>query len=319
VLLDRRFDVSLKIVPPGNQAISHTLGQMVAYAKDPQTLVEARRYALYITKGSKSRYERVKRLFSWARKNVEYVNDIHGIEHVQDPVFILEKAFSRNPQEKALSAGDCDCHAVLLAVMCISLGIPARYTVTEDKKNPGSATRPNWAHVHAEAFANNEWIPMDTSMWFVDYDRRVPGRRSYIKIPFASEAGSVGEERFIPFEKNKNLGWAQVVTAGIRSVADITKALINQGIAKDTIEAQELALRLKSEVQERYLTTKAELDAEIVKLALEMKNRDKLERESAEKFRKKSLTDTIVTVTLALGALGAIMFSEEIKKLWTTE
>lgn len=326
MLVDRRYDVSLKIVPQGSGAISHTLGQMISYAKDPQTLLEARRYALFITKGSKTRYERAKRLFEWVRKNVEYVNDIHGIEHVQDPIFILEKAFSNDPRERALAAGDCDCHAVLMATLCISMGIPARYTVTEDSKSPGSAFDPNWAHVHAECQVNKKWIPLDTSMWFVDFDNRVPGRRSYIPIPFASEPGNVGSQRKIPFETtieetpaDRNLGWAQVASAGIRSVADISKALINKGIAKDMVEAQELALRLKADVQERYLTTKAELEAEVVKLALELKSREKAELESAKKFRQKSLWDTMLTATVAFGALGAIMFSEELKNLWTTE
>ena len=85
-------------------------------------------------------------IFDYIQKNISYVKDPIDIEVIQEPVITLK-----------LKAGDCDDHAVLVASMFESVGVPSRFVVV------GRDVQ-NFQHIYTQVLIKNRWLAVDTTL-----------------------------------------------------------------------------------------------------------------------------------------------------------
>jgi hypothetical protein len=111
-------------------------------------------------------------IFQWVRSNIRYVNDPIGIETVQSPEITLR-----------LKAGDCDDHAVLVAALAMSIGIPARIVVIGSDAD-------HFEHVFAELKTDRSWQPADTTR----------------TVPYGTAAPYLGAKKIFEFSESEGLG-----------------------------------------------------------------------------------------------------------------
>lgn len=84
------------------------------------------------------------------------------------------------------TVSQCDDHTALNMALLGSIGIATRAVVSEDPTRPGSSNLPMWAHIFCEALvrknpkSQRQWVPVDSSMWFLDFGKKVGGRSTTI-------------------------------------------------------------------------------------------------------------------------------------------
>lgn len=90
--------------------------------------------------------------FNWVQMNVTYENDPIDIEHITYPSKMIQEKL-----RDGYTSGDCDDHALLLASLLLSVGVPARFKVIS--QDPLS----DYHHIYIEAFDDSigKWIPLD--------------------------------------------------------------------------------------------------------------------------------------------------------------
>ncbi len=106
-----------------------------------------RRLADEIVKEGESDYEKVKRIYQWITKNVNYS-------------YVREYGTYENISEFVATSlrGDCGFHSLLFITLCRIAGIPAKW-------QSGWFTTPKFASPHdwAEVYIDNKWMPVDCS------------------------------------------------------------------------------------------------------------------------------------------------------------
>jgi transglutaminase-like putative cysteine protease len=115
------------------------------YRRDP----DVRAVALGIVRsvpGHKNHSGNVRALHGWVQRNIQYVQDVRGVETVQTPPKTLE-----------YSQGDCDDQATLLATLVESIGYRVRFAAI--KTNPFAP----FCHVYSEVNLGTRWIPLETT------------------------------------------------------------------------------------------------------------------------------------------------------------
>lgn len=166
--------------------IAETVAVILALAGDPRPEVapNVRSMALWICHqaGATTDYQRVQAIFKWLRDHIQYVRDPSYREFVQPPLDLI----TEGARQSHMAAGDCDDFATLAGALCGSLGIPYRICLSEDPSNR-SPGEPWWAHVYCEALVKKKptdrdkfWIPLDASMFFLNFGERVLGRTTHI-------------------------------------------------------------------------------------------------------------------------------------------
>ena len=140
-------------IPDGVAGVRATLELMAKLARAGKKQLPVRLAALQITQRLPQRgySEEVAALHAFVRDRIRYVQDVRGVETLQDPVRTLQ-----------LRAGDCDDKSVLLAALLESIGHPARFVAVGFR--PGE-----WSHVYVETRAGlrgrrgrSIWLPLET-------------------------------------------------------------------------------------------------------------------------------------------------------------
>lgn len=142
------------------KSLDHTLEQMKALVQNYRGNLEIRQKAVDITQDVKADartgfpnrrdyHALAEAVYSWMKRNIQYVRDPYQIELLQSPIRTLQ-----------LKYGDCDDHSILAAALLSSLGVPTRFKVV--KTDP---TQPdNFTHVYVEYNATGQWRAFDPTL-----------------------------------------------------------------------------------------------------------------------------------------------------------
>lgn len=101
-----------------------------------------------------------KTLFEFVRSRVRYVRDVHEVETLTAPVFVLERM-----------CGDCDDKSTLLASLYEAIGFPTRFVLAGYH---GDA----FEHVYLQVLVGNTWVTADPTMNEA-FGWEAPGARVY--------------------------------------------------------------------------------------------------------------------------------------------
>ena len=145
---------TLQAISDGPAGIQQTLKHMRTAVRnavrDPNQIV--RNEAIAITRGIRSKDfpAEVRAIYDWVTDNIRFVKDPRGVETVATPQKTLE-----------LGAGDCDDQAVLICSLLESVGHPCRFHAVGFM--PGILS-----HVFAETKIGPRWVPLETTVSWID-------------------------------------------------------------------------------------------------------------------------------------------------------
>ena len=134
-------------IPDGDNGTKATLELMKKMIETGKKDVNNIQLARQITQRlpEKDKVGEARALFDFVRKNVRYVNDIRGVELLQDAEVTLRR----------LGSGDCDDHTIALGTLLEIVGTPTRIVAMK----PVGA---DWyTHVYLDALLNDTWVHMD--------------------------------------------------------------------------------------------------------------------------------------------------------------
>lgn len=288
-------------IPPGPQGIAATVERLAGMVFSIPDQEFYRAAAVHVTRqAGNTRQDRAKAIYDFIRRRVRYVHDPHVYEHVTHPRKTLKRAFDNDPD----NAEDCDGHAVVVAALCQSVGIPVRFVLTEDPEapNPDPSDVPWWAHIHAEARTENGWIPLDTALgrepWNVPFNHAVHGRRCEIELEGFSPQ-SLG-----PITKRPKLAGLDPISSMIVAIKDIGVSLIQGDASKKVAAVEKQMQRESAEIQLKYAETVAELESEERRLQeerLALQAAEVAHGRALERARLVSLGVSVGVATLGLG------------------
>jgi Transglutaminase-like superfamily len=87
-----------------------------------------------------------KTLFEFVRSRVRYVRDVHEVETLTAPIFVLDRM-----------CGDCDDKATLLASLYEAIGFPTRFVLA-------GYNGKNFEHVYLQVLVRDAWVNADPTM-----------------------------------------------------------------------------------------------------------------------------------------------------------
>jgi len=120
-------------ISPGRQGTKDTLRIMRRMIDQYKRCPYIRKLSVRIIQqaGAKnSPLEKLRALWNWTKRNIDYVSDIAGVEYIQAPRKLIESG-----------AGDCDDMAVLIGSMAESVGLPVQLKAVKLRG------RDNFSHV----------------------------------------------------------------------------------------------------------------------------------------------------------------------------
>lgn len=168
-------------IQDGEMGIAQTVAAMIALSHDPETTQEIRDMALWIINnaGATTEMQKAEAIYNWMVDRVAYNRDPVYREFVQPPINLLRLSFENYPgPPPSQSAGDCDDHATAIAALLSAAGFLTRFVVTAE-----SVEEDFWSHIYVEVLVGDNWIPVDSSMWFVKFNQRVGAKISTYIYP----------------------------------------------------------------------------------------------------------------------------------------
>ena len=102
---------------------------------------------------------------NWVRRNIRYVRDVHGVETLTPPTWLL-----------GLGQGDCDDQSMLVSALLESIGHPTQFVaVGHDPQE--------FSHVFVETFVNGRWHAVETTEpWRFGETRNLPPYRMEVPV-----------------------------------------------------------------------------------------------------------------------------------------
>lgn len=149
--------------PEGTAGAWHTVSLMRAMVETSKTdgaILQTAHSLVGLTPQHNPRTE-AETLFQFVRDDVRYVRDIHGVETLTEPAFVLQRM-----------TGDCDDKATLLATLLEAVGYPTRFVLA------GYETPGEFQHVYLQTLIDGEWITADPSV-YKPFGFEVPGAVTY--------------------------------------------------------------------------------------------------------------------------------------------
>jgi transglutaminase-like putative cysteine protease len=137
------------VLPDGDEGIRQTLRTMVAIARQAKKDPAIRQVAAKLVRNL-PQYDvsaAVRALQGFVRDTIRYTGDIDQVETVQWPQATLE-----------MGIGDCDDKALLLGVLLLSIGIPARFIAI----GINGSTKIDHVLVEARLGSAKNWYPLET-------------------------------------------------------------------------------------------------------------------------------------------------------------
>ena len=212
----------VKKIADGDMGIAQTVTAMIALAHDPETTQEIRDMSLWIINnaGAKSDMDKARSIYEWMSTRVAYNRDPVYREFVQPPINLLKLSFEGYPNQRShQSAGDCDDHATAIAALLSAAGFLTRFVVTAETPSSGV-----WSHIYTEVMVGDQWIPVDSSMWFVKFGERVQAPHSTYIYP-----GDVNPDSIFEARKNPGLGFVSaIVSSDSRNVLRGMRKRVNK-------------------------------------------------------------------------------------------
>jgi hypothetical protein len=100
---------------------------------------------------------RIINIFNFVKNNLRYEYDPLDIEHVTYPSKLLQKIEEGHKTGKSIAAGDCDDHALLIAILLMSVGIQARWKIISYQNDT------DFEHIFAQGYdmQRNRWYSLD--------------------------------------------------------------------------------------------------------------------------------------------------------------
>jgi transglutaminase-like putative cysteine protease len=136
-------------IPDGIAGVRRTLKHMVQLTRVGKLNLNVRLAAIQILEQAgllqRDRAGIISALHEFVRDRIRYVNDIRGVETLQQPERTLE-----------LRAGDCDDKSILLASLLEALGYKTRFHAVGFQ--PGVLS-----HVFPEVWHGTGWLPLETT------------------------------------------------------------------------------------------------------------------------------------------------------------
>lgn len=135
-------------IPDGPAGTRQTLKLMARLVKDARAHPAIRHLSTELIQHCEAQAysEEVRACFFYVRDSIRYTMDTNGMEHLQNPVILLDTR-----------AGDCDDKATLLAAMLESIGHPCRFVAL------GYTAPGEFEHVYVETRIGADWIPCETT------------------------------------------------------------------------------------------------------------------------------------------------------------
>ena len=136
-------------IPDGLAGVRRTLKYMVALTRKGKLSLNVRLAAIQILEQAqllqRDRASIIGALHAFVRDRIRYVNDIRGVETLQDADRTLQ-----------MRAGDCDDKSILLASLLEALGYKTRFHAVGFQ--PGVLS-----HVFPEVWHGTSWLPLETT------------------------------------------------------------------------------------------------------------------------------------------------------------
>lgn len=185
------MQVTLQEIPAGLAGTDATVKKMAELVRrslvDPRLKLEALKIVQAAGSKPADHVSAARALYGFVRSRIAFVNDPAGVESLQDPIITLYR----------IQAGDCDDHAILLAALAGSIGIPARFVTL-------GANAERFSHIYAELKAGGRWLPADTTT----------------SSGFGVAPPALGVSKTYPINLTRGLAMAETVTQVRRDVAE---------------------------------------------------------------------------------------------------
>jgi len=185
------MQVTLQEIPAGLAGTDATVKKMAELVRrslvDPRLRLEALKIVQAAGSKPADHVSAARALYGFVRSRIAFVNDPAGVESLQDPIITLYR----------IQAGDCDDHAILLAALAGSIGIPARFVTL-------GANAERFSHIYAELKAGGRWLPADTTT----------------SSGFGVAPPALGVSKTYPINLTRGLAMAETVTQVRRDVAE---------------------------------------------------------------------------------------------------
>lgn len=145
-MLNSTSNVTLSRIPDGKSGIVATLRKMAITARTSirGSFITTLSRKIVVEQPIEDKFAEAKAILDWVIKNVRYVRDPVEVELLMTP----ERTVS-------IGSGDCDDLSILIAALCESVGIPARFVAVQTREDG------NYSHVYPEAWIDGEWIALD--------------------------------------------------------------------------------------------------------------------------------------------------------------
>jgi transglutaminase-like putative cysteine protease len=137
----------LEGIPPGREGVRATLRAMAKMTLEGKKTLPVRLVALQLVEDlpQKDWVAEAEALHSFVRDRIRYVQDIQGVETLQQPERTLQ-----------LKQGDCDDKGILLASLLLSINHPARFHAVGFA--PGK-----FSHVYVDTLLGGRWVALETT------------------------------------------------------------------------------------------------------------------------------------------------------------
>ncbi len=135
-------------IPGGGAGTRATMAKMVELIHAAKRNLHIRHLACAIIAGlpHKAYADQAAAVQQWVQDNVQYVRDIHGVETLTPPEYLL-----------ATRAGDCDDQAMLVAAMLGAIGFACKIVA-------GGRDPEHFEHVWTEVnLGNGVWLACETT------------------------------------------------------------------------------------------------------------------------------------------------------------
>lgn len=157
--IDRTMKSEVNNVPNGFHGNIATVKMMIKVARERSGSNIVRQLAIKILNdaqtASHNHLDEAVAIGKWVRDNMAYMKDPDGIELLQDPLLMIEKA------EKGEARGDCDDMSLLIATLLLAVGVRPYFRCVRWKEKKG-----NFNHIYVMVYEKNykqtpHWIALD--------------------------------------------------------------------------------------------------------------------------------------------------------------
>jgi transglutaminase-like putative cysteine protease len=222
--------VSVMHMAGGDFGTAQTIARIRGLVEQGKKSINVNRAAISIVWGAPqfSEVEKARAIFDWVRANCRFVRMVVGAQTLRSADEILR-----------VRAGDCaNLNAVLIPALLETVGIPARLVTISSPSEPQEFT-----HVYAEAYAGNQWIPMDVARPGAQFGREpeIVARKRVWDLASARYQDVKRLSGYVGLGQTSAQDASSVITAASQGAADILLAAKPTTIGYGTVSTSGVA------------------------------------------------------------------------------